>query len=316
MIYGRFLFMGVGLIAAMAVAAFSQVDLSAKCRCDQSRAGARKAARADNRCAKRASRGRGAGSYSYQYQYNAAPSPGGNPYGVDGVQLVGSTAGAQHPRFGATGIDERGRSYIVTYAESRAGGHVEQRCFGNSCTTIFVPATPAPKSTEQASKAPAVGAAEKPVADSQDQEPAGETPPPLPQEETATSEPEPKEPELTAAADVYSQDSSGRIWRTSVEGKKTLILVLDDEIRPIENLPPPEPTREFMRFSDFKKVTDLWKSWSGVINRDQGASDAPQFDSDAASKAWAPATADTEPQKPAIELFAGHDTADPPELSE
>lgn len=127
----RFLFGAIAIVLALVASIFSEVDLAARCRCDQSRGGggSRKAALQDHRQAKKSFR-RG---YSTQaYQYDAAPSPGGNPYGVDGVQVVGAAA-ASTP---AAPVQYRW----------------EQRCTRTGCqwvrVPIVVPVAPEAKQTQ------------------------------------------------------------------------------------------------------------------------------------------------------------------------
>lgn len=66
---------------ALCVAVGATIDLAARCRCDQSRCGTRRAARMERRAVRR-----GRGSYA------PTPAPRANPYGVDGVEVLGPPA--------------------------------------------------------------------------------------------------------------------------------------------------------------------------------------------------------------------------------
>ncbi len=128
---------------AMVVAAGSEVDLLAKCRCDgcncsRGGGGARRAARQERRAAKR-------GMSSQSVTPNGGGS-GYNPYGGDGINIIGAAApAASGGRLGKTGVDEQGKQYRVTDCWVTASGAFEQRCYGTPCVTVPVPATPQAK---------------------------------------------------------------------------------------------------------------------------------------------------------------------------
>lgn len=137
---GRFLFMGFAVCCAMAVAAFAEVDLLAKCRCDGcncSKGGAKRAARQERRACKR-------GAAVQGFQYVTPDGGGGNstsPYGIDQIQEVGAASS----RVGARGVEADGQAFVVTHTWATADGRqFEQRCYGTYCKTIAVAPPPVP----------------------------------------------------------------------------------------------------------------------------------------------------------------------------
>lgn len=222
------------LFAALAVVASagSYLELSARCRCDRPERGGRRAAKQERKAARR--------GYSSNCDYVPA-TPSSNPYDNSGVEPLGPQAAA---------IPKTAIQY-----------QWQRQCTRGGCNWVSVPV--------EVPVTPSVKAV--PVPDPAFQKTVTPT---APQEKTPPKEePAVEELQATGAATVepvYTQEVNGKIWRTGADGKRTQIIVLDDREMPIgpDELPKPYGKIEFMRLSDFAKVSDIPKTWGNSAKLD------------------------------------------------